>query len=148
MKKIFAFIVPVIFLTALVGALFNFGDYNFYRQLTKISLIEFPNPFNEWNNLIKKLNALFYDFNFTFITPVFKNVNNPSDFFANVGLFFSYLGSWLNTILNCIIYFFQSVWAFIQFIGLFLFDLIADLYYFFFAFLILLGFPLDYFMLV
>lgn len=146
MKRIFAIICPLILITALVGYLFQLGDYNFFRQLTKIDMINFPNPFKQWetfNNKLTELKDMSINLDWSF--PLFKDVHDITDFFSNVGSFFGYLGQWFNNVLVVLRNIFTGIWFFIQTICFFLFDGVVDLLLLCISFLIMLGFPVDYF---
>lgn len=146
MKRIFAIICPLILIAALIGYLFNLGDYNFFRQLTKIEMINFPNPFKQWETFNTKLdNIIKSTLQLDWSTPIFKDVHDITDFFSNVGSFFVYLGQWFLNILTILKNAFFGIWTFIQTICLFIFDALQDAILLCISFLVMLGFPIDYF---
>ena len=76
MKRIFAFIIPFILLSALCGYLFGFEDYNFFRQLSKVSLLPFPNPLKQFATFEEKATTMLNSYDFTTDFPTFlKNAS-------------------------------------------------------------------------
>ena len=146
MKRIFAFIIPFILLSALCGYLFGFEDYNFFRQLSKVSLLPFPNPLKQFATFEEKATTMLNSYDFTTDFPTFVNVNSIEAFFKNVGSFFAYIGSWFNIIFNVVISFFKYCGLYLEFIGLLIYDFFADIYYGLSAILIILGFPVEIFL--
>ena len=121
MKRIFAFIIPFILLSALCGYLFGFEDYNFFRQLSKVSLLPFPNPLKQFATFEEKATTMLNSYDFTTDFPTFVNVNSIEAFFKYCGLY-------------------------LEFIGLLIYDFFADIYYGLSAILIILGFPVEIFL--
>lgn len=55
MNKILKTLVVVIVVIALVGYVFELGDYDFMRQLKKIALLDFVNPIENLEILINEI---------------------------------------------------------------------------------------------
>lgn len=132
------------FLIALIGFLFNLADYNFFRQLNKISRLEFPSVLDEIAIFNTRIDNMVTSINFNVASPSFVNVNNIADFFKNVGSFFAYLGKWLESICNVIVVGFSFIAETFILFGVIIKDIFLDFFYIIYSFLLLCGFPLSY----
>lgn len=114
MKKIFSILVPILITCALIGFIFNLSEYDFFVQIAKIENMTFKNPLDEWNNITRAWDnfTLEYEKPNAFIWQ-YIDVNNISDFFTNVSIFFSGLGNGLKSLWNEITSFSLMIWEFL-----------------------------------
>lgn len=74
MNKIFLFITTYACIIGLVGFLFNLGSYDLFAQLAKISTLDFVNPLDEFQTIIKSASNLtttdleWYEYIYRFFT--------------------------------------------------------------------------------
>lgn len=130
MRKIFAFIIPILLAISLGIYFFGVsGEYDFFTQLDKASRIEFVNPITEFQNIFDKFNKIKLSFKTIVFEWNYVNVNNPIDFFNNVGIFFNGLGNGFRYIFDVIVNGFSALWEILILPLQILKDIIIDVWY-------------------
>lgn len=140
MKKIFIIIVPCILAISLIGFLFNLPEYDFFTQFDKLQYVEWVNPIDEFRTLARKFQDLGLEFQQIQFSFNYVDVNNPMDFFSNVGEFFNGMGKGFSQIFNAIGNGFKSLWDLLVMPIYILKDLFIDLWCVFKVVMIIIGF--------
>lgn len=140
MRKLLYIIGFSILAIALCCFIFQTEDYNFFNQLDKISHVEFPNPLTNFTDNTSKIEAIdivakSFKWSFDYV-----EVNNPADFFNNVGRFFSGLGNGLYQLWDLLVTILQLMWEILIDPIKIIKDLITDLIAIFKVVLLFLGF--------